>query len=344
MGTLLSYSAISTKIRAMQSRLITTEQLYEILQLPGVPQVVAYLKQTPGYSRYWSGLDETGLHRAEVERLLRQTVFLDFVRLYKFADHEQKTFLDLYAKKYDIQILKGFLTAIFNHGSSSQMDISLYRDFFSKHSRLDLERLSQCETEPALLEALKGTEYYAPLKAVQGLDPLIFDDGMALDVYYFTQIWNVRKKLFTGDDLEELTITYGEKFDMLNLQFIYRARMLYHMSPAQIYSILIPVRYRLTPEEIRELIEASSEEEAKKSFERTWYGKKFLKQDAVTLEEFYNVNLMGLLDREARKHPCSVAILFRYLYSKEQEVRRLTLALEAVRYGLSPDEAIRYIR
>ena len=39
---------------------------------------------------------------------------------------------------------------------------------------------------------------------------------MALDLYYFTQIWNIRKKLFKGKDLEEITHTYGEKFDMLN--------------------------------------------------------------------------------------------------------------------------------
>ena len=44
MGSVLSYSGLSTKIRAMQSRLVTDEQLEEIVQLPNVPQVTAYLK------------------------------------------------------------------------------------------------------------------------------------------------------------------------------------------------------------------------------------------------------------------------------------------------------------
>ena len=43
MGSVLSYSGLSTKIRAMQSRLVTDEQLEEIVQLPNVPQVTAYL-------------------------------------------------------------------------------------------------------------------------------------------------------------------------------------------------------------------------------------------------------------------------------------------------------------
>ena len=51
----------------------------------------------------------------------------------------------------------------------------------------------------------------------------LFDYGMALDLYYFNQIWSVRKKLFKGNDLDEITKAYGEKFDMLNLQFIQRS-------------------------------------------------------------------------------------------------------------------------
>ena len=56
MGSVLSYSGLSTKIRAMQSRLVTDEQLEEIVQLPNVPQVTAYLKRTPEYQNIWSGL------------------------------------------------------------------------------------------------------------------------------------------------------------------------------------------------------------------------------------------------------------------------------------------------
>ena len=50
MGNLLSYSGISAKIRAMQSKLTTEKQLLEILQLSDVPQVIAYLKRTPEYA------------------------------------------------------------------------------------------------------------------------------------------------------------------------------------------------------------------------------------------------------------------------------------------------------
>ena len=63
MGSLLSYSGISAKIRAMQSRLVTEEQLQEILQLSSVPQVITYLKKSSEYSDRWAAIDENTVHR-----------------------------------------------------------------------------------------------------------------------------------------------------------------------------------------------------------------------------------------------------------------------------------------
>lgn len=48
MGTLLSYSGLSTKIRAMESQLINTEQLQEIVEMTNESQIVSYLKKAAG--------------------------------------------------------------------------------------------------------------------------------------------------------------------------------------------------------------------------------------------------------------------------------------------------------
>ena len=54
MGSLLSYSGLSTKIRAMQSKLMSEQQYKEIAQLGSVIQIVAYLKKQPGFSDLWA--------------------------------------------------------------------------------------------------------------------------------------------------------------------------------------------------------------------------------------------------------------------------------------------------
>ena len=159
MGTLLSYSGISTKIRAMQSKLITEEQLQEIVQLSSVPQVAAYLKRTPEYSTAWSSLDENTLHRGQIEKLLKASIFYDFSRIYQFANAEQRRFLDLYSKRYEIRVLKEIMTNLFDHRNTDPVDVSPYRDFFRKHSKLDVDRLIACTTMEELIGALKGHEF-----------------------------------------------------------------------------------------------------------------------------------------------------------------------------------------
>ena len=345
MGSLLSYSGISAKIRAMQSRLVTEEQLQEILQLSSVPQVITYLKKSSEYSDRWAAIDENTVHRGNIEKLLKTSIFDDFSKIYQFANSEQRKFLDLYSRRYEIRVLKEIMTNLFDHRDTDPVDISPYREFFRRHSKLDIDRLVACSNMEEFVNALKGNEFYGPLSRIQNRESaLLFDYGMALDLYYFSLIWHVRKKLFSGNDLAEITKAYGEKFDMLNLQFIFRSKRYFNMAPADIYALLIPMNYKLKKEEITSLVEAASYEETQSIFRKTYYGRKYSHISAQNIEEFYNYMLRTTLEKEARKDPYSVAVLYSYLYHKEHEVNRLTIAIECVRYGIPAEEAIRYIR
>lgn len=343
MGTLLSYSGLSTKIRAMQSKLMSEKQYQEIAQLDSVIQIVAYLKKQPGFSDLWADLDENSLHRGDVEKLLTHTIHQNFAKLYRFANPEQRRFMALYFKRYELSVLKDCLRKVFDEGKA-QLDLSLFQDFFDRHSKMNLEKLTSSSTVEELVNNLQGSEYYHPLKKL-GTDyqPRIFDYGMALDQYYFANIWSVKEKLFKRRDLEEITKAYGNKFDMLNLQWIFRSKKYYHMGPADIYALLIPVHYRLSKNDIASLVEASDEEEFRKILDTTYYKKRFPELAPENLEEIYTLNLKTILETEARKYPHSAIMIYSYLYHKEHEVDRLTTAVECVRYGLSTAEILDYI-
>lgn len=343
MGNLLSYSGLSTKIRAMQSKLIGEAQFQEIAQMDTVPQVMAYLKKQPGFADLWADLDENSLHRGDIEKLLLHTVHQNFAKLYRFANPEQRTFMKLYFKRYEIAIMKDCLRKVFDEGRG-ELDLSIFKSFFDQHSKLNIERLSEAPNIESFVEELKGSEYYAPLKKLSNdFTPSLFDYGMALDQYYFANIWSVKEKLFKKRDLAEITTAYGNKFDMLNLQWIYRSKKYYHMSPADIYALLIPVHYRLSKNDITALVETSDLEEFRRALDATYYKKRFPELAPEKLEEFYNLNLKTIIEKEARNYPHSVIVIYSYLYHKEHEVDRLTTAIECVRYGLSPAETLDYI-
>ena len=51
-----------------------------------------------------------------------------------------------------------------------------------------------------------------------------FDYDLALNLYYFTTMWKKRKKILKHKELEIFTRDAGAKIDLLNLQWIYRAK------------------------------------------------------------------------------------------------------------------------
>ena len=55
MGSLLSYSGLTTKIRAMQSRLLTDDQYRELAELKSVPQAVTYISSGKTAKEYRTG-------------------------------------------------------------------------------------------------------------------------------------------------------------------------------------------------------------------------------------------------------------------------------------------------
>ena len=159
MGRLLSYSGISTKIRAMQSKLISESEIQEMLQFTSVSHAAAWLKRTPEYAKAWADLDENSLHRGQIEKLLKASIFKDFSKIYQFANPEQRKFLDLYSRRYEIRVLKEIMTNLFDHKSTDAVDVSPYCDFFRRHSKLDLDRLTACTTMDEFINTLKGNEF-----------------------------------------------------------------------------------------------------------------------------------------------------------------------------------------
>ena len=130
----------------MQSHLLNDQNFREIVELESVPQAVSYLKQHKGYEDLFEGYNEADLHRGQIEKMLRLTVYRDFSKLYRFANVEQRKFLALYFKRYDVLL-----------------NLSIFDEFFNKHSQLDINLLASSRTIEELIANLKGTEYYAPL-------------------------------------------------------------------------------------------------------------------------------------------------------------------------------------
>ena len=195
MGNLLAYSGIVTKVRAMQAKLLTDEDFQNIAAFHTVTEVAAYLKEHPGYRNVLADMDENRLHRGEIEKLLVQSLYSDYTRLYRFSGMDQKKFLELYLKRYEMNLINYCLRIVFNH-YQKPFDLDHKKIFFDKYSDLSIDKLITSGNIGELVENLKGTEYYAPLKRLENAEnPTLFDYDLALNLYYFTTMWKKRKKM-----------------------------------------------------------------------------------------------------------------------------------------------------
>ena len=192
MGSLIVYSGIAAKVKAMErwrikrSSFRKWQPLRPWGRLWSIFGVFCLTKKSLGI---WQNEE---LHRGTIEQLLDLSQYRDFAKLYQFANMKQRHFLDLYFMHYEIGILKTCLRNAAGH-REQRRDLSMFRDFFERHSDLDLMALSRSSSTEEFIGNLKGSMYYEPLNHIlqEGQVNLLACEN-ALDMMYFRFIWKIK--------------------------------------------------------------------------------------------------------------------------------------------------------
>ena len=98
-----------------------------------------------------------------------------------------------------------------------------------------------------MIRGLKGSAYYEPLEKLleQGKATLPACET-AMDMLYFKTIWKIKDKYLSKAEAKMLAQCFGTKMDMLNFQWICRAKKYYNLSEGDIYALIIPIQYHVT--------------------------------------------------------------------------------------------------
>lgn len=184
--SLFRYSGLSTKVKAMKGRLLSPEQFREMSDLHSVPEVLSYLKKMPSYEKVLADKDEAHLHRGAAEALVKQSLYYDFGKLYRFADLEQRVFLEDYFMRYEVIFLKNVLRYLFDSNEDrADIDLSAYQAVFERHSEMDPNVLMQAESVEGLIGLLQETIYGKTLEMVgRSGKANLFDYESALDMLF----------------------------------------------------------------------------------------------------------------------------------------------------------------
>lgn len=341
MNNLLSYSGIITKTKALEAKFITYPNYQFISNLESVLDFVSFLKNHAGYKDVLAGVDETAIHRGQVEGIFINSLYRDFSRLYQFANPEQRAVLDLIFFRFEVNILKACLHMVYNQ--DKEYDLSLFTDFFNKHSKVNIKALAASRSMEEFINHLKGTDYYHVLTNIQKTEITTFDYEMKLDIHYFMQAWKLKNKNLKGDNLKAETTSLGLEIDLLNIIWLYRSKKFYNIVTQDAYSYIIPVTYKLKKEKLIKLMEAATMDEFHAVLKTTCYEELIPALSNGTIEILYQQLVTKNYKINKNKYPTSMAPISYYLHLKQVEINQLTTVIECIRYKLDPQDTMKYI-
>lgn len=346
MGSLKKYSGLTTKVKAMRSKLISASEYELIMECGTMSEIAEILRNRDGYGHILRDTESGDIHRETLEYAIRYSGFNDFKKLYKFSNLSQRKYLKLYFISYEVELIKRFMRKNSTEYMSQQQKKYL-EEFMNKYSDVPFDRISEAESIEEKIRLLEGTIYYEPLKLVMELgSKSLYDYELALDMFYFKYIWKKRRVSFSGAELKSFTDTIGSEVDMLNLTWIYRAKNFYGMTQSEVAAMIIPIYHRIKKPQMLKLIETQDIQELIGEIGKTAYGRYF------TPDTFKQMELDRLIkklvgrtyEKYYRLEPYSMAVMSSYLREKKKEINKLISIVECIRYGYSKEETAKTVQ
>lgn len=342
MTKLLKYSAISTKIKSMESQLMNAEDIVKICSLHSTAEFVSYIKNIYDYKEIFTHIDESSLHRGTIESMLTYSKYMDFLKIYKFVDLKTRSFLDIFFLRFEIDAIKECLRCAIDP-DLFEFDAKVFQDFFINHTSINPQQLLDAPTMPEFIQCLSGTIYYDILINIPADNDHLFEMESALDLFFYKTYWKYQKKYLNGSEQKTIRGMIGAEIDLMNICWIYRMKHFFQMPSSVIYSHIIPICTHLSKSQLQHLVEASSPAELDDILSKTTYGK-YLPVFTDHLDNAAEIILSKIHGSQLRKNPYSIACILKFLYQKSVEIHTLTTALECIRYQLPPNEILEYVK
>ena len=333
---LLGYSGLVTKTKAMHGRLLDSRAYTSLSENETVAEFISFLRESKGYGPIFAVHEEIA-HRGEVEAVIRDSIYVDYRKLYQFADKEQRKGLEIIFFRYEVNILKTCLEYAMQGGG--KYDLGYLKYFFDRHACFDTGLIVEAKSKPEILAAVSGTQYEALLWHLFQNEQMTYADyAFQLDVYYYQTAWRMKEKLRDSRMKRIVTQLLGTEIDWQNIMLMYRSKRFYNRKPADIYVNIIPVNYLLSKADEKRMLETETVEEFTQLLADTAY---FKGREAIAKvgEEISGERIQEkTYQLLCRKYPMSIAPVLRYLRDKEREIDLLTTVLEGIRYQIPARE------
>ncbi len=333
-----SSNAILAKARAMYGKSLKESDYDNLIECKSVAELAAYLKQRTNYAAVMSGLNETEIHRGQLELVLRQNIYFDVFALSRYALEDTLVFSDFIISKMEIEQIIRCLMMV-NIGKAEEyvyaMPLSL-----DKFANISLKALASVRSYDDMLSALKGSRYYAVLSAFRpkdGTKIAITELEIALQNQTYAKVMETKKKKKNKGDRKELKDIFSAMLDFENMSRIIRLKKYYGFSAEQIKPLLSPYG-KLSTKMLDEFCSADTVSEVFELSRTTYLGRLMSRLQYNDQTQMTDVMVCSYCKHHLRLSPNPTIVMISYVYLREIELKNIINIIEATRYGISSDE------
>jgi V/A-type H+/Na+-transporting ATPase subunit C len=249
-GGVSGYAAISARVRAMYSSLLTSQDFARLSDSPDFPTLVTQLKTT-AYGPYLEGLKDRDLTPQKVELQIEGRLADSYSSVIAMAPQNAKSLLRQLYRYFEIDNLKAILRGILTDSNWEEISEILFP--MGAMSVLPAQAMVEAGSIGSAIELLQGTPYYETLSFAMkrySTEQNLFPLEVALDLYYWRQLWMEAKKL-QGQDRQQALRIIGSLMDVNNLMWVIRYKVYYQLSEEEIINYTLPFGYRVRDEDVR---------------------------------------------------------------------------------------------
>ena len=328
-----NYRATAASIRTAYGHRLRPADYRELTALHSVPEVVAYLKETPAYSEVLSGLEPSITHRGYVEMLLRRNLFTQCIHFCGMEQLRKAPFFRFFLYEYEIRELFRAIR-LGPQGYISAMDTWL-----APYLVFSQEKLARAETREDIINVCAHTMYAPILRKYlsKNAEPVNYTElEIALRACCLSQILQEAASALTGSDLDALRELIGEQVDLINLINAYRLKSVFHTDRDTLRGMMLPIAGKLPKRILEQLYDAPDLAAFDDVLSGTRYGR--LMDDLPDTPDSMRVELafQTLRGRTARAklHFSGHAAVSMYAYHilNRIEIENLITIIEGIRY------------
>jgi V/A-type H+-transporting ATPase subunit C len=256
-GGVSGYAAISTKVRAMYSNLLSPQEMARLSDSPDFPSLISSLKSTH-YGPYLSALKDNEFTPRRAILQIKNRLADSFSSVIQMSPEQTRPLVKQLYRYFELGNLKAVLRSIVTV-SAWNPDIAPWdrvREVlfpFGSFSTLPAQAMVESGSVPTAVDLLKGTPYeYAMSFAMKrfSAEQNLFPLEVALDLDYWRRLWAEAKKL-SGQDREQATKIIGSLLDMNNLMWAIRYKVYYKLSEEELINYTLPFGFRVRDDDVR---------------------------------------------------------------------------------------------